>query len=79
MAEDFDREGLSSKVREQHVEIEELKEELNSREQKVIQGELAINWVNEMRAMGKIEIDENGCPNIIGNEADQEEEVQEPY
>ena len=50
-----------------------------AREEKVIQGEMAINWVKEMEACGKIAIDQNGCPNIIHNEADLDEEEQDPY
>ena len=63
----FDREGLSSKVKEQHSEIEELKQELMAREEKVRHGEFAINWVKEREAAGEIAIDEHGRPNIIRN------------
>ena len=48
---------MGSKVKEQYDEIEELKQEVNAREEKVHQGEFVIGWVKEMVEAGEIEID----------------------
>ena len=50
---------------------------MNAREQKILQGEFAINWVKEQVAANRISIDENGRPNIIQNEEDLEEDEQD--
>ena len=45
---------------------------MREREEKLMHGEQAINWVNEQINAGRIQIDEQGRPNIIGNAEDQD-------
>ena len=45
---------------------------MQEREETLAHGEYAINWVKEQINAGRIRIDENGKPNIIGNRENQD-------
>ena len=52
--------------------MEALEKELREREARLNQGHHLFEWLERMVHAGKIEIDGEGLPNIIGNEDDQD-------
>ena len=49
-----------------------MERELREREERLNQGNHLFEWINSQVNAGKIKIDANGRPNIIGNEEDQD-------
>ena len=62
----------ASKVKEQRAALEALEKELQEREARLNQGHHLFEWLERMVHAGKIRIDGEGLPNIIGNEDDQD-------
>ena len=62
----------ASKVKEQRAAMEALEKELNEREERLNRGHHLFEWLNAQVHAGKIRIDGDGLPNIIGNEEDQD-------
>ena len=52
--------------------MEALEKELNEREERLNRGHHLFEWINSQVHAGKIRIDGDGLPNIIGNEEDQD-------
>ena len=68
-----DSEARDSKIRDQYDHIQALEQQLREMEEVANQGKNSTQLIQHWIDTGKVEVDDNHVPNIVGNADDQNE------